>query len=450
MKQKIYFLCTFFWCSILSFGQTDSFIASTCIGTTTGSQARLYNPAVADYDGDNDKDIIVSDESGVYRLFTNDGANNFTSATIFSGLNGSVFPKDMDNDNDIDIVSNAGKIFINNGSAVFTQLPGTFFTATGSISNFEIADFNGDNKQDILWLNGATNSASNNQLWINNGTTGNANFILSSEFDNLGIFTNLGSATGDIDSDGDVDLTITGRGGWWGKVYKNNGAGVFTVSQNFTTYTGNGNLVDWDKDGDLDFVAHDDYNNWGLRLWKNDGTGTFGTVNTSSLISMPINSIKATLVDLNGDTWLDVVVHSGSGNIGSRYYLNSGCQLSLASQVLSNAANGIAISDFNNDGKPDVFNAARDAQSCIYLNDLNVQSYVAITQPVATTQITYTVGQTASQLSTTTTGTNLLWYTTATGGTGSATAPTPSTASVGSTTYWVSSTNANGCESARV
>jgi hypothetical protein len=44
----------------------------------------------------------------------------------------------------------------------------------------------------------------------------------------------------------------------------------------------------------------------------------------------------------------------------------------------------------------------------------------------------------------------LLWYTTATGGTGSATAPTPSTASVGSTTYWVSSTNANGCESARV
>ncbi|MEN9447616.1 MAG: hypothetical protein RJA25_906, partial [Bacteroidota bacterium] len=170
MKQKLYFLFTLFWCSILSFGQTNSFIASTCIGTTTGSQARLYNSAVADYDGDNDKDIIVSDESGVYRLFTNDGANNFTSATI--GVIGSVFPKDMDNDNDIDIVSNAGKIFINNGSAVFTQLPGTFFTATGSISNFEIADFNGDNKQDILWLNGATNSASNNQLWINNGTTG--------------------------------------------------------------------------------------------------------------------------------------------------------------------------------------------------------------------------------------------------------------------------------------
>ena len=40
---------------------------------------------------------------------------------------------------------------------------------------------------------------------------------------------------------------------------------------------------------------------------------------------------------------------------------------------------------------------------------------------------TYCQGATASAL--TATGTNLLWYTTATGGTGSATAPTPSTAS---------------------
>ena len=262
MKQKFYFLCTLFWCTILSFGQTNSFIASTCIGTTTGDQSRFYLPVVADFDGDNDKDIIVCDEAQNYRLFTNDGTNNFSSAIVFVGLAPYTIreAKDIDNDNDIDVVSVAGKIFINNGSAVFTQLPGTFFTATGSISNFEIADFNGDNKQDILWLNGATNSASNNQLWINNGTTGNANFVLSSEFDNLGIFANFGSATGDIDSDGDVDLTISGQGGWAGKVYKNNGAGVFTVSQNFTTYTGNGNLVDWDKDGDLDFVAFDYYN----------------------------------------------------------------------------------------------------------------------------------------------------------------------------------------------
>lgn len=69
-----------------------------------------------------------------------------------------------------------------------------------------------------------------------------------------------------------------------------------------------------------------------------------------------------------------------------------------------------------------------------------------------TTPVVYTQGSTASALTATTgtNGTGLLWYSTATGGVGSATAPTPSTATVGNTSYWVSSTNANGCESARV
>ncbi|MCD6062787.1 MAG: conserved repeat domain protein, partial [Flavipsychrobacter sp.] len=48
----------------------------------------------------------------------------------------------------------------------------------------------------------------------------------------------------------------------------------------------------------------------------------------------------------------------------------------------------------------------------------------------------------------TATGSNLLWYTTATGGTGSATAPTPSTTTPGTTTYWVSQT-VNNCEGPR-
>jgi hypothetical protein len=42
----------------------------------------------------------------------------------------------------------------------------------------------------------------------------------------------------------------------------------------------------------------------------------------------------------------------------------------------------------------------------------------------------------------------LLWYTVATGGTGSATAPTPSTTTVGTTTYYVSQTIL-GCEGPR-
>lgn len=66
-----------------------------------------------------------------------------------------------------------------------------------------------------------------------------------------------------------------------------------------------------------------------------------------------------------------------------------------------------------------------------------------------TTPVIYTQGATATALSATSGATGLLWYTTATGGTGTTIAPLPSTVNPGSTSYWVSSTNANGCESAR-
>jgi hypothetical protein len=69
------------------------------------------------------------------------------------------------------------------------------------------------------------------------------------------------------------------------------------------------------------------------------------------------------------------------------------------------------------------------------------------TAPSITTPVTYCINATATAL--TTTGTSLKWYTAATGGTGSATAPTPSTTTAGTTSYWVSQTDANTCESPR-
>lgn len=46
-------------------------------------------------------------------------------------------------------------------------------------------------------------------------------------------------------------------------------------------------------------------------------------------------------------------------------------------------------------------------------------------------------------------GTNLMWYTTATGGIGTSVAPTPSTAATGTTSYYVTQQDAGGCESDR-
>jgi len=66
--------------------------------------------------------------------------------------------------------------------------------------------------------------------------------------------------------------------------------------------------------------------------------------------------------------------------------------------------------------------------------------------PIVNSPVTYCQGSTAVPL--TAIGSNLLWYITPTGGTGDPTAPTPSTATTGTTSYYVSQT-VNGCESDR-
>ncbi|MDR6803158.1 hypothetical protein J2Y45_000428 [Dyadobacter sp. BE34] len=67
--------------------------------------------------------------------------------------------------------------------------------------------------------------------------------------------------------------------------------------------------------------------------------------------------------------------------------------------------------------------------------------------PTVVTPVNYTKGATATALSATP-NTGLLWYNDATGGTGSATAPTPITTTPGTTSYWVSQ-KPGACESPR-
>ncbi len=72
--------------------------------------------------------------------------------------------------------------------------------------------------------------------------------------------------------------------------------------------------------------------------------------------------------------------------------------------------------------------------------------YPTTTAAPGVADVYYCIGATATPL--TASGSSLLWYTTATGGTGSTTAPTPSTSAAGTTSYYVSQTIA-GCESPR-
>jgi len=77
---------------------------------------------------------------------------------------------------------------------------------------------------------------------------------------------------------------------------------------------------------------------------------------------------------------------------------------------------------------------------------IDVQVNATPSAPTVTSPVTYCQNATSSAL--TASGTSLLWYSAATGGTGSSTAPSPSTATTGTISYYVSQT-VSGCESAR-
>ena len=422
----------------------NEFAQRVCIGTATGTESRLGGAEVADFDGDGFKDIIAQDDIGIYRLYKNTGTGNFNAGITIPPVGGAIAIGDIDGDNDLDIANSNGKVYLNNGSGVFTQLgTGIFHSVNASIENVKIADFNKDGKKDLLWLN-TSSTANDNEIWFNTGTTGNANFALTQTIQGIG--SSAGSVVGDIDNDGDIDIITCGNGGWNAKVYKNNGIGTFTTSQTLTTYTGTGFLADWDNDGDIDFLAFDYYNNWGLRFWKNDGTGTFSAPSSNLLTNSSIVSSVSSLVDLNNDGYLDVVLTQLS--LG-RFLLNNGCTLTLNNQVLSSSYYGVKVADFNDDGKMDFFCGGRDVVSCIYLNYLKNEVNVPLpTVPSVSASVTYCQTATASPL--TATGANLKWYTAATGGTSIAAAPTPSTTTAGTTSYWVTSLNTNGCESDRI
>jgi hypothetical protein len=126
-------------------------------------------------------------------------------------------------------------------------------------------------------------------------------------------------------------------------------------------------------------------------------------------------------------------------------------EFNFASQAAGTAALNFAY----NYNKASIFfnfgvTGAVAGERTYYFDDVQMGGTSAPPVPVVTSPVTYCQNTAAVALTATAAaGNNLKWYTTATGGTGVATAPIPSTAAAGSTIYYVSQSTALGCEGAR-
>lgn len=218
----------------------------------------VYSAAAwGDYDNDGLLDILLTGqtENWITKLYHNNGDNTFTDV-FQAGLIGvhrsAVDWGDFDNDGDMDIVltgyADGGNII----SSVFINHNGSFSEETGIIlsgvydGSVDWGDLDSDGRLDLV-LTGSGIA----EIYHNNG---DRSFSRLTEINLTGV-SDSSVALGDLDNDGDMDIIITGSE--TAKVYRNNGDNTFT-EQTGAGLTGVSNsataLGDYDNDGDLDLL----------------------------------------------------------------------------------------------------------------------------------------------------------------------------------------------------
>jgi hypothetical protein len=258
-----------------------------------------------------------------------------------------------------DQASAAGVDFFHQNPHVFNK---SNYTAGGTVG-----DFDRDGTTDIFAVSGGI---ARDHLFINDG---DGTFTDSAT--DWGMTTvHLGKAatSGDYNDDGWLDMYVTSAGPVGAaspghhKLFRNNGNSSFTnvaevagVATTATSEDGFGSAFgDYDLDGDLDlFVAGWKNNNQGSRLFQNDGDGTFTDVTEAigfwNGTSINVNAFAPRFVDMDGDKYPELLLVGDYGT--SRFFHNDGDGTFTDVTTAQNAGQdengmGQTVGDYNNDG----------------------------------------------------------------------------------------------------
>ncbi len=297
----------------------------------------------------------------------------------------------------IDITAKSHVVF--NGQASHTSKKYLIETMGSGVATF---DYDNDGLLDIFFVNGApltvpmdkeaipqkTGSLYWNRLFRQkkDGTFENVTEKAGLE----GIGYGMGVAVGDYDNDGYEDLYVTAYGG--NRLYHNNGKGGFADVTQKSGVGGSGwstsaTWVDLDNDGLLDLVVLR-YVDWkfedvwcgehreGYRsychpdifkpitpfVYHNDGDGRFTEVATKIGIDKPGKGLGIAIADFDRDGKIDLVVANDS--MFEHLYRNKGngtfeevgmtAEIAVDNDGRTYAGMGVDFQDYDNDGQPDL------------------------------------------------------------------------------------------------
>ena len=200
----------------------------------------------------------------------------------------------------------------------------------------------------------------------------------------------MGVAVGDYDNDGFDDLFVTAYG--QNHLFHNNGNGTFTdvtvkaglsgvsefsTSAAFVDYDRDGkldlvvgNYVQWSIDGDLyctldgkskSYCTPESYKGTAVRLWHNQGDGTFADVTQKAGLGEPTSkTLGIAVLDYDQDGWPDLLLSNDTQP--NKLYHNNGngtfsekavvAGVAYAEDGVARAGMGVDAADYDHSGYP--------------------------------------------------------------------------------------------------
>ncbi|NTV03502.1 hypothetical protein HGA89_01115, partial [bacterium] len=331
--------------------------------------------SLADFDGDGDPDILVTQYNAPSRLLRNDGGGIYSDVTAgslaVSAPAVAAAWADFDNDGDLDayqtLSGQANRLLRNDGGGAFTDVAAQSMVAdTGTGRAAGWADYDADGKVDLY----VVNENQNNLLYHAYGDPGIGQWIFLSATPGVG-------ATGqdncmswaDYDNDGDQDHYLTYRG-VANRLMQNSGPTGFSnvaiggpladAGQGMGCAWG-----DYDNDGWLDLYFVND----GIDGLVRNDAGVFSLV-TGGALGASAHGRGAAWGDVDNDGDLDLyLTRYGQGDLLLR---NDGAAgfTGIPAVVSPTGGNGVgcAWGDMDGDGDLDLYLVNNGGPSALLVN----------------------------------------------------------------------------------